>query len=285
MARCPIVFTIDENYVETMLVALTSLVIDGGVNSENAEVHVVHSELGRSAQDRCVRAAAALEVELRFAQLDSVSAAYPVSDWFTPAAYLRLRIAEALPDFDRALYLDCDLVAVGDVRELLSLRPGATLAAVRDLSHPLVGCGDTIPGYADLGIPAEREYFNAGVLVVDLQRWRDEAVAERAARFLVDSAQHVRLLDQDALNVILADRWQRLQGEFNVIVMSHLMPLLEGHYLGEGVLPLADALAMQARARVLHFAGPYKPWHPEYPDCEARRVYDRYRRELRVIEA
>ncbi len=284
MEVCPILFGVDENYVDPLLVTMTSLVVDGGASAANAVFSVIHCGLSDAAVARIRRVAAALGIEVEITYLEPVVDEYPVTDWITAASYLRLRVSEVMPDRDRALYLDCDIVTVGDISELLTLLPDAPLAAVRDLSHPLVGCGNGLPGYAKLGLPGDREYFNAGMIVINLQRWQGESVSERASRFLIDKVEHVRLWDQDALNVVLDDGWQRLPAELNAIVMSPLMPMLEKGYLGGDVMSLADALAIEKRAKVLHYAGPFKPWNRPYPECEVGEIYGRYQRELRTIE-
>ena len=277
MTPSPIVFGIDRRYVEPLIVTLASLALDGGVTSSNASIHVLHCSLERTDQARLASAAEAFALDVQLVEVDPDPHAYPVTDWITAACYLRLRMGEVLPDHDRALYLDCDLISVGEIGELLALTPTAPVAAVRDLSHPQVGSGNGLPGYAELGLPGDREYFNSGVLVVNLELWRSERIASQATRFLVEKPQHVRFRDQDALNVVLDDGWERLPAEYNAVVMSHLMPMLEEHYLGEEVLPLADALEVETTARILHFAGPFKPWNaPAYPDCDAGRTYARY---------
>ena len=148
-----------------------------------------------------------------------------------------------------------------------------------------MGSGNGLPGYEELGLPGDREYFNAGVLLVNLELWKAEGVASRASQFLVEEAHHVRLWDQDALNFVIDDRWHRLPAEYNAVVMSPLMPMLEEHYLGSDVMPLSEALAVEKSARVLHYAGPFKPWSPAgYPDCDVGRTYDRYRTALRSFD-
>ena len=207
--RCRIVFGVDERYVDPLLVAITSLVADGGVG-RSTPITVIHCELGPDAQARIRRVAAALDLDVDIVALAPQPQRFPLSGWITPAAYLRLRLGEAGLDASHAVYLDCDLIAVGDVTEIISTKPTETVAAAADLSHPLVRCGEGLPGYEQLGIDGSREYLNSGVLVIDLDRWERADTAARCTRFLVEHPEHVAFWDQDALNYVLDDGWQRL---------------------------------------------------------------------------
>ena len=228
-------------------------------------------------------AALGLEVDLRAVELDAGS--FPVTRWISPAAYLRLSIGESVTDARRALYLDCDLIVLQDISELFALVPDVPIAAVRDLANPTLSCGPAIPGYEELGIMGSREYFNSGVMLFDLESWRAEDLGRRCARFLTEHPEHTEFWDQCALNVVVADRWVRLPLEYNAIAISPLMPALSEHYRGGAVLPLADALAVEEHARILHFAGPFKPWLEGYPAGPARDRYRSCERQLAQVDA
>jgi hypothetical protein len=62
------------------------------------------------------------------------------------------------------------------------------------------------------------------------------------------------------------------------------MPALIDRYRGGGSLPLDDALALEERARILHFAGPFKPWFEGFPECQARARYRTFQTFLRDID-
>ncbi|MET1041701.1 MAG: glycosyltransferase [Acidimicrobiales bacterium] len=192
-----------------------------------------------------------------------------MSDWISSAAYLRLDLIHACGEAGRAIYLDCDLVGLGDLQPLLDAETGPILAAVQDPGQPHLGEGEAIPGFEHLGIPRGREYFNTGVMVIDVQAWRDEEIAERCRTFLVESPQHARFWDQDALNVVLEDRWLRLPSELNAFPVSAFPEWFDE--------PARAALhKTEEAALILHFNGPIKPWTDQFPHGHARRTYHRY---------
>lgn len=309
MTRTTIVFGADEGYVEPLLVALASLVRPGGVTADDAQVGVLHPGLPPAAADRVRRVGEALGLDVELFEAEADPDRYPVTDWITAAAYLRLRLAEAARGAAQVLYLDCDLIATGPIGELLATDLDAPVGAVRDVSHPTVGSGEGIPGFERLGIPADRDYLNSGVLLVDLARWRREQVAERCERFLVEHPEHVRFWDQDALNVVLDDGWTRLPPAFNALPLSMFAPTdqVVGGSTGADVEPdpakveaylgpflaergyqlefLPDALAAERGARILHFAGPLKPWRRGFDAPWLAARYQRAAAWLAEVEA
>ena len=89
--------------------------------------------------------------------------------------YLRCFLAEALPaTIDRVIYLDCDMLVLNSLKELWETDiAGKALAAVEDMS-----C-DEDERFERLCYPKSESYFNAGMLLVNLQYWREHQVGTR----------------------------------------------------------------------------------------------------------
>ena len=185
---------------------------------------------------------------------------------YTIDTYTRVWLAEFFPaTVDRVLYLDADIVVVGSIAPLWNA----------DLAGALMGAVD-IPGSDQgvrrLGMRAEDGYFNAGVLLIDLARWR----ATRADQTVIDyiHAYPERLqYDQDALNACFRDVTKRLDYRWNVIRPFFREPL---------ALPLerAEIEAIRREALIIHFNGGSKPWS-YFCDHPRRAEYEKY---LRMTE-
>ena len=116
----------------------------------------------------------------------------------------------------KALYLDSDILVLDDLAELWRTDlQGRPLAAAVD-SHSAVNAqriglqldsSDASPG---------GHYFNAGVLLVDLPKWRSEQISERALDYLTENPLSL-MADQDALNIACRGMWKegRLQMELS----------------------------------------------------------------------
>ncbi|HEY5853588.1 MAG TPA: glycosyltransferase family 8 protein [Aldersonia sp.] len=264
-----IVLAADARYLRPLLTTIVSLAVSGGIGTQDVPVRVLTNDFGRDEMRQLYTVGRELELDLEVIDVGPVDDRFPVSDWISSAAYLRLDLIHACGEAGRAIYLDCDLISIGDLQPLLDAETGPILAAVQDSGEPHLGQGEAIPGFEHLGIPRGREYFNTGVMVIDVQAWRDEEIAERCRTFLVEFPQHTRFWDQDALNVVLEDRWLRLPSELNAFPVSAFPEWFDE--------PARAALRKtEDAALVLHFKGPIKPWTDRFPHGHARRTYHRY---------
>jgi lipopolysaccharide biosynthesis glycosyltransferase len=192
-------------------------------------------------------------VDARSQQFAAVRADAGVS----PAVFFRLRMAEVLPDLDRVVYLDADIIVLDSLRELwdMPLDDAQLVAAVRDVGFP--SFAGIIP-WRELDAPPDAPYFNSGMLVLSLDRWRASDVGGRA----LDLATRYtfRLRDQCALNVVCLDGWRRLPARWNV---------QRGHFRLDGPPWALEGVESMVGARdrpaVMHFCNPRwnRPWLAE----------------------
>lgn len=170
---------------------------------------------------------------------------------FGAASLLRLYMHRYLPvDCRRVIYLDCDVLVLGDLAELWAVPlEGYAIGAVMDL------CGSK--GARSRG--SVEWYFNSGVLLVDMKRWHEKAIADRALTYIKENDSRLKYPDQDALNHVLAGDWLRLPSEWNFQPTAYAA--LEKDY--RHLRTYRDELKVAIRApRVVHFIGAIKPWHP-----------------------
>ncbi|MEU1844731.1 glycosyltransferase family 8 protein [Micromonospora sediminicola] len=198
----------------------------------------------------------------------------PHLSYLSAAMYLRLLIPHALPpDVHRLVYLDSDVLCTGSLAELRDLDlAGAPLGAVRDaFTRRLIDTGG-LPGiygrYHDLD--AQAPYLNSGVLLIDVPRWKALDVTAKALDYVARHADESRFPDQDALNHAVYGRWTRMPKRWNHMMAWRLDPRVGGN--------VTDA-------SVIHFAGPVKPWQPEFPDGVYRQMYWRHRRRTELVTA
>lgn len=190
---------------------------------------------------------------------------YPLHGHVTEASYYRLALPNVLPvEIERVLFLDCDMCINGDLSYLWELDlKDHFIAAVESPDDPE---GDR----QRLALSKEDLYFNAGMMVMDLQKLRRFDLLQQANDFLQNHRDRIRWWDQDVLNALLYD---------------HALPLsYEWNYL-----PMHNNKASTANAKVVHFSGGgwRKPWHYNctndykslYLQARARTPYRRYRLE------
>ncbi len=231
-----IVFACDDNYAQHAGVAIVSLreqqrkglpvhvhVLDGGISPVN---------LGKlkELKDRH------LDITIHQGNIEEY-AQYLVLEHFSTAMYLRLSVEQILPpEIERIIYCDCDIVFLKPIDELWNTDLGGQwLAAVGDPPNP--------PNLwrKDLGIDEPGRYFNSGVLLIDLNLWRDHHICQQAKNFITSHWDTIRFPDQDGLNAILYKNWHRLDNRWNTLTF------------------LVDKKKMPDPA-IVHYATEFKPW-------------------------
>jgi lipopolysaccharide biosynthesis glycosyltransferase len=249
----------DDKYAMPVAVTLSSALRNLGPGWE-PHVYVLSDGIGDGNKQRIGRVLEAAHpgVVLTWCTPDtSLIDDVPISTWHSRATLLRLFAPFAVPESaKRVILLDSDVVVMGDLGEL-ALQPfeGHAILAVENF------CGSTMANclprlYVDLNLPPDLGYFNAGMFVLDLPRWRAERITERAIDFL--ASHRVDFLEQDALNAVVAGNWTLLDPRWNV-------QLEWLHTFGQDRYPPEERrrlrAEMLARPKLLHYVGPRKPWH------------------------
>jgi lipopolysaccharide biosynthesis glycosyltransferase len=188
----------------------------------------------------------------------------PASHWY------RIFLPRLLPDVPRVLYLDGDLIVLSSLERLWGTDlQDNYLAAVSNVFQS----NDTERPQR-LGLPADRHYFNSGVMLMNLDLMR----RDDATSALVDCAtRNFDLLswpEQDALNLVLGHRRLALHPRWNLMNSILLFPWA-GDVLG------AEAVDEARRdPAIRHFEGPTvnKPWHV-LCDRGMRELYLEHRRQ------
>jgi lipopolysaccharide biosynthesis glycosyltransferase len=236
-------------------------VLDGGITPEN------RARLESSWNDP------RLSVEWRqqnMAEFETM----PLDGHVTAATYLRLRLAHLLPEsVGRVIYMDADMLARHDLTELWNEPQGdAPVQAVQDCAAPWIDAEITasnfeqmqpflaawrpISNYKELGLRPAAPYFNAGMMVVDLDRWRREGATEKLMQCVRDNAEYVLWWDQYVLNVVFCDRWRQLDLRWNLGAHLSIYPSWKNS-------PLSKEQFAQLKDDpwIVHFCSPVKPWH------------------------
>lgn len=270
-----VVVTIDHRYVTPLLVMLRSAC--RGLSAGWAlDVFVFGYRIDEPDRRRLESGLDGLPVRVRWRTLDlSVIRNYwpGIRQKAEETVYYRLFLGEEIPEsIDRLLFLDADLLVEGDLAALWEKSfDGHVVQAVPDAYARWLhtrGLG-RIEG---LEFSEDTPYFNAGVLLIDLRRWREENVGKRAVSLLWKYRERFRGRDQDALNCVLVGRWKRLPPTWNF----HRLPERPDTWETGGATPdeLREAFRHPA---ITHFVGE-KPWSRKQRPLGHRRWWAEARR-------
>lgn len=245
LVQIAVACAIQENYGVPALVMLRSL-RDHLRPDAALTLYLVHRGLSRELLAAISSLADTRSIIPTAEQLSIV----PSDAQFPREAAVPLLLPWILPqDLEQVLFLDVDTLVLDDIASLWETgTQGYTVAAVQDRAIPTCGSPRGIKGLDALSIPPDAPYFNAGVMLMDLPRWRRQDVTARALRYLRDTGASVDFLHQEALNAALAKDWHPLSPRWNLLasLAGRAHAGLEGrHWKDPGIV---------------HFAGRFKPW-------------------------
>jgi lipopolysaccharide biosynthesis glycosyltransferase len=239
----------DRGYKRQLAVSLSSLARTQPPGT--CAVTVLHEGISRRDRDR-IAACVTSSLELAWIEIDPRPVKNLHSAPNSSASFFRMMLPDLLPDLDRIIYLDCDIVVCSPLTELWQCKMGdAIVGAVRDAVSPWAA-GQFMTHWRDLGLPPDAPYFNSGVLIIPLSVWRKEGVA--AAMLDLLRSVHCVQGDQDALNTIAHGHWHELSRRWNVQTMDWL-----GQTIG-WVLMREEIEAALADPAIIHYTTPGKPW-------------------------
>lgn len=263
-----VVFTIDGNYIEHFSTALLSLL-------ENNRDVCFRIFLIYEGNETLLEPVLIIFAEEYGADINVLTVSsdqfrdFRITHHIKTATYFRLSLADILPqDVEKALYLDCDLVVNGSVAELADIRMGGGYLRAVEHCFPC----ENKKHLKKFGIDPYSDYFNAGVMLINLKKWREDGLTGKLMAFAFDSRDDILWWDQDVLNIMLHGGWKRLPPKFNLI-----WEIMES----ESADP--EIKEAQAGPAVIHYTRSVKPWH--WNSWHAHRgLYWKYRKKYEELK-
>ena len=148
----------------------------------------------------------------------------------------RFILADLLPSLDRIIYLDIDTLVLGDLTELWRI----------NLEGNFIGATKDALPYSNMNASQrfifEKEmYFNSGVLLIDLNLFRECKISNKLIDFAINTVSYCRYGDQDILNYYFSGTLKLLDVIWNC-----------GREFMDGI---------EDKIKIVHFYGLEKPWN------------------------
>ena len=165
------------------------------------------------------------------------------------ATYLRLISDKLLPeDLSRVLYLDIDMIVTDSLLPIWQIELGDNACAA--VTNP----GTDLEEFAQrFGLEGKSDYFNAGMILFDLDVVRRENLFQTALDALQADPEKFAFADQDALNIVYWGRWHALDPSYN-FQRKFLMTMFpfESRFAASDTAP-----------KIIHYTQALKPWKPD----------------------
>ena len=258
----PIFFATDDNYMPYLDVTLRSLIRNASTEY-NYEINVLNTGLKQENIDKVMT----LEndnFKIKFRDIsdkvDYIKSKLNNVYHFSIVTWYRLFIQSLFPEYDKVLYLDCDIIVLGDISELYNVDLGDNLLAAATChivsDHPVFG------EYAEKFCGVKRQnYLQAGVLVMNLKEFRKRDLENKFAY----------LINKYNFNVIDPD-----QGYLNAMCNGSVKKLPNGWNKEAINAPLEGPL------NIVHYALYKKPW--QYDDVLNKEYFWEYAKESPFYE-
>jgi lipopolysaccharide biosynthesis glycosyltransferase len=243
-----VVFSSDERYAPHMGVAMTSILLNSR-KSDELSFHVLSDSISPESIRRLLSLRDIRDFQLQILDVDqavkkAISRINTISTdtRITEACYYRLLVGSVFPELEKVLYLDCDLVVLGSLNDIWETDlSDHTLAAVEEIMDP--------PLHRDAFLKISR-YFNSGVLLFNLLRWRDLEYERKCLAVPDDLLGKIGHHDQSILNYLFREGDVRyLDARFNYMISFK-----------EQFAPSLDPMLKGIQPLIVHYAGA-KPWH------------------------
>ncbi len=189
------------------------------------------------------------------------------------SALLKFDLPSLFPSEERVLYLDGDILVLGDLSGLWKTElDDAYAAVVKDFRQSLRGAGEAL-GHAS--------YFNSGVMLLNAAKLRNGGIADA----LLEAKEHEPVsafMDQTAFNMVFGDDVRHVSPEYNMLQTSLRKENLTGFGKAAAFYEMTESAFEKAfeRPAVLHLAGKLKPWSSRYAPS-----YERWQDEERIFRA
>ena len=254
----PLVFAVDDNYAPFLCVALRSI-MDNASTDYYYKIYVLNTGLCEENKKKIVSIAEELTDDLSVEyvdvadRMDKIKDKTALRDYYTNAIYYRIFIPSLLPQYDKILYLDSDLVFLDDISKLYETDLGDKIFGA--VHEEAMSFFEAFGVYAEefLNVP-RMEYFNSGLLLINTKEYIKADVENKFINLMLEHKFEVAP-DQDYLNVVCKGRVKHLDVGWNKT------PIPEKQFNDEDI-------------KIIHFKLNFKPWH--YDDVRYQDAFWKY---------
>lgn len=271
-----VLYGCDDNYAPYAGISITSL-LESNKRAQEISIYVAGMGISAENMEKLRKLANCYGREIVF--LDTNKAMeeirqYQCKGWNgSLATWLRFFVLDQIPDhYTKLLYLDSDTIVQGDLQPLFEMEM---------LQMPVGAVCDSvyIQGHEYLQLSAAEPYFNAGVLLFNLELWRGQDTLSMMMAHLQENINHYKANDQDLLNDFFRGRILRLPIEYN-LQGTHLKYTTENYFAvyswGNGVYYKPEEVERgKNNPKIVHFfrfLGDY-PWEGEPNFHPAKQLY------------
>lgn len=254
-----VVYASNDNFARHLGTSLYSL-LDRNQLMDEIHVYVLSVNMSNMCKEQLGQIAERFDRTLDIIELGELEARFQYrinTGGFDVSTLSRLFVSEVLPEsVERILYLDCDTVVLRSLEKLwnLDLR-GKILAAVME---PTIY--ESVK--AEIGLGSQDPYFNAGVLLIDLKKWREQDIQSRILEFYEAHGGSLFACDQDTINGSLKGQIRPMSPSYNFFTNYRYFKYEElvRQSPSYAVVPREIFRHAKRHPAIVHYMGDERPW-------------------------
>lgn len=240
----PIFFASDNNYAPYLAVAIKSLLSNASPDYFY-KIHVLTTNLDKELCQKIEKLAttnSSIEIVSLASEIEHIKNRFHLRDYYSIETYYRFFIPDMFPQYDKVLYLDCDITVLGDISNLyLTNISNFLVGAAQEqvMAHYKV-FGDYVEKVLDIKV---KNYFSAGVLLINTKLFRAYKIQQKFFKLMSEFKFRVTQ-DEDYLNVLCKDKVKKIS-------------------IGWNKQPFEETGFDDIDLQLIHYNLGWKPWHYE----------------------
>lgn len=224
----------DNNYAKYAGVVIAS-VLNNSNPEDNLNIYILDGGIENDKKNEILELKSIKDCNIHFIQIDeSMFEDYKkvaTHEYISIATYYRLRLAKLLPDVERIIYFDCDMVVNTSLAELFNIDLGDNIiAGVRDINKRM--------------LKKNPEYINAGMVMFDLTKIREHNIEQKFYDWTNEHYETIKMGDQEIINEVLKGQIKIVDDEWNVQSSN-----------------FTNRSSYTKHPKVIHYVARRKPWH------------------------
>lgn len=276
-----IVCICDNHYAILMAALLKSIEINHSGN-EKIEFFIVEDKISKNNKEKVSSSIVSPLMTIHWLKMDAcLPKGYklPVDKSSLPLnIYVRLFIPHFIPEsVQKVIFLDVDMIMLEDVARLWNIDLGENIvAAVQDQFIQIVSRWGGLANYQALGLDSETKYFNAGLMVIDMKKWKESKITDEVISVISKYKEHALFQDQYGLNVVLANKWLQLDPLWNRFAYSEEERPFLIHFTGRK--PIYKTYEFSDNYKNIFYSYLNQtPWKNFEPISETQRYFKKFK--------
>ena len=200
-----IVFASDEKFAPFLATAIVSILLNSSAE-DSFSFHILDGGLSESSKSKINALQRYKPFTIKYIDFDfELVKDCPLTLHYTSPVYFRFFMAELVPEADRLLYLDADIIVTGSLFELYNTEFGGKMLGAVQTGEYLLAAGDLL-------IPI----FSSGIMIIDAAAWRKSKISDALMLRTAEIREHIAFVDQDVFNSLFMDNYVHLDLKWNM---------------------------------------------------------------------